>query len=485
MNNTDESLLRQRTEEYGQEQLFEFWPQLNAAEKEELLQHLSQVNFPEMKRLINSLVLAEPPVEYFDTMKPVPLVRADDSRRDEAVEAGESLLRQGKVACFTVAGGQGTRLGFKGPKGSYPIGPVTGHSLFQYHAEKIRGLQRYYNTTLPWYIMVSQANGVATRAYFRENNYFSLDPDNILFFEQRMVPSVTEEGKIILKSPSRLAMSPGGHGGSVQALVDGGAIADAKERGIEILSYFQVDNWAIKVADPRFIGHHYLNQAEMSSKCHRRNGPRESVGVHCICDGAYRVIEYSELDIYPQLLQVDEEGFAVFAAGNSGIHLLSPHFVQRVYEHFDEFPWHKAFKKIPQVNQEGETLIPEAPNGYKFETFIFDALRFAKNPVALEIQRPGEYTPIKDYDGTNSVVAARKSMTRYWADWAQAAGALSPEHGENTDSYNLEISPAWAINEQDFQNRAPSLSSALLPDSAILADGSIISAEGQGSPKEG
>ena len=479
MSNRDESFLRKRAEEYGQSQLFDFWPQLNTAQQQELLHHLAQVNFPEMARLIHSLVLEDPPVEYFQTMNPVALVKGDDSRRVEAMEAGESLLREGKVACFTVAGGQGTRLGFDGPKGSYPIGPITGHSLFQYHAEKIRGLQRYYNTTLPWYIMVSAANGEATRIFFEDNNCFSLDPENILFFEQRMVPSVTAEGKIILETPSRLAMSPGGHGGCVQALVDGGAIADAKKRGIEILSYFQVDNWAIKVADPRFIGHHYLNQAEMSSKCHRRNGPREAVGVHCLCDGAYRVIEYSELDIYPQLLQVDEEGFAVFAAGNSGIHLLNTDFVQRVYEHFDEFPWHKAFKKIPTVNQEGQTILPQAPNGYKFETFIFDALRFAKNPVALEIQRLGEYTPIKDYDGVNSVVAARKSMTEDWGGWAKAAGLVLSEAADETERYSLEISPAWAVNEEEFIERAASLSSDFHPDSAILADGRIVTARGE------
>ncbi|HPX86106.1 MAG TPA: UTP--glucose-1-phosphate uridylyltransferase [Candidatus Hydrogenedentes bacterium] len=474
MSTMDESTHRDLTEQYGQSHLFDFWEDLNHNEKAILLRSISEVKFPEMKRLIESLVVTEPPAEYYDEIKPVDLVAPKDRRAREAGDAGEALIRAGKVACFTVAGGQGTRLGFDGPKGSYPIGALTGHSLFQYHAEKIRGLQRYYGTVLPWYIMVSPANGDATRAFFKQQNYFALDPANILFFEQQMIPCVNEKGKMMLETPFRLAVSPGGHGGSVQALVEKGILADAASRGVEILSYFQVDNWAVQVADPLFIGYHALQQSDMSSKCHRRNSPREAVGVHCLCDQVYRVIEYSELDIYPQLLQVDASGDAVFSAGNSGIHLLNVSFVQDIYDHFEDFPWHKAFKKIPCIREDGTLFSPDAPNGYKFETFIFDALRFARNPLALEIQRLGEYTPIKDYDGVNSVVAARQSMTDYWSGWMKGAGIAIPEQSGSNAAWQLEISPAWAVNREEFAERAQTLPKSFDKSTAILADGTIL-----------
>ena len=178
---------------------------------------------------------------------------------------------------------------------------------------------------------------------------------------------------------------------------------------------------------------------------------REAVGVHCLCDGVYQVIEYSELDLYPQLLEANADGAPVYFAGNPAIHILSAPFVKQLYEHFDDFPWHKAHKKIPYINKNGERITPERPNGYKFETFIFDALRFIPHaPVALEINRPGEYTPIKQFEGINSVVAARESMASYWAAWLEAAGHTVPCDASGTPVIPIEISPAYALTQEEF-----------------------------------
>jgi UDP-N-acetylglucosamine/UDP-N-acetylgalactosamine diphosphorylase len=169
------------------------------------------------------------------------------------------------------------------------------------------------------------------------------------------------------------------------------------------------------------------------------------VGVHCLCDGEYRVIEYSELDIYPQLLETDAEGKVVYYAGNPAIHQFSVDFIQRVYDRFDEFPWHLAHKKIAYLNEEGTLVIPDKPNGFKFETFVFDSLRYAKHePVALEIEPEGHYTPIKQFDGDNSVVAARQSMNSHWGKWLAAAGATVPLGTE------IEISPVFAQYLEEF-----------------------------------
>lgn len=470
-----DKLLRERARAFGQEQVFQFWDALDEAGRMRLLNELEQVDFPLMQRLIDTWVLSEPAAEHFASIQPVPVIPAvDDSRPDaqQALARGEAALRAGKVGLFLVAGGQGTRLGFDGPKGAYPIGPVSKRTFFAFHAEKILNLQRRYGCVLPWYIMVSDANAGDTEAFFEGNEYFGLNPADIQFLRQRMVPCVDDSGHFILEERDHLAMNPNGHGGAIPAMVETGVIADARKRGVEILSYFQVDNWAVKVADPYFIGYHLLHGAEMSSKNHRKRQPREAVGVHCLCDGAYRVIEYSELDLYPQLLETDALGHVVYYAGNPAIHVLSVDFVERVYENFESFPWHRAHKKVPYLGRDGQLVEPAVPNAYKFETFIFDALRFATHePVALEILPPGEYTPIKSFSGDNSVERAWATMREYWAKWLEAAGCAVPRDEQGRVTIEIEISPAFALTREEFLDKTKGYCWPAAGDISIDPDG--------------
>lgn len=453
-----EATLRACAAEFGQGHLFQFWDQLDAAQRAGLLAQIETIDFALMQRLAETWIFSEPAAEHFSDIKPLPVLPVatpDQPAAREAWEVGEAALRAGRVGLFLVAGGQGTRLGFDGPKGAYPIGPISGHSLFQYQAEKILGLQQRYGCVLPWYIMVSDANEVETRAFFAEHNHFGLQADDIIFLTQRMVPCMDAAGKFMLEAPGDVAMNPNGHGGSIPAMVERGILEDARKRGVDLLCYFQVDNWAVKVADPYFIGYHVLRGAEMSSKNHRKHAPREAVGVHCLCDGQYRVIEYSELDLYPQLLETDASGNVICYAGNPAIHILSTGFVQRVYDHFDEFPWHRAHKKIPYLDANGHVVKPDKPNGYKFETFVFDALRLITHaPLGLEIEPPGEYTPIKQFDGDNSVVEARRAMAAYWAPWIEAAGGQVPRDANGTPTIPIEISPAFAASQEEFVERS-------------------------------
>lgn len=445
-------------ESHGQGHVLRFWDSLDPNARSQLLADIQAVDFQLMRRLINEWVLNEPPPEKFKNIHPIPMIpKAADAAPGcaEALDAGEAALRDGRVGLFLVAGGQGTRLGFPGPKGMYPIGPVSKRTFFQFHAEKIHNIQRRYGCCLPWYIMVSDSNEQPTRAYFAENGYFGLGAENIFFIRQRMVPCVDEAGKFLLAGPSRLATNPNGHGGCLPAMVDNGVIDNARRRGIDILSFFQVDNWAVKVADPYFIGHHVLRGAEMSSKNHRKNHLCEAVGVHCLCDGQYRVIEYTELDIYPQLLETTPDGQILHAAGNPAIHILSVDFVERVCNHYDLFPWHRAHKKIPHVDETGALVQPSKPNGYKFETFVFDALRFINHdPVCVEIDRAGEYTPIKSFEGDNSVTAAWDAMRAYWAGWLEAAGCHVPRDANGKVAIPIEISPEFALTKDEFLQKA-------------------------------
>ena len=470
--------LRALAAEYGQEQVFAFWDELNGDEREALCADLEQVDFALMARLTEKWIKNPPAAESFTDIEPVPCLPrlgTGGAQEAEAWAAGEDALRAGKVGLFLVAGGQGTRLGFDGPKGAYGVGPITRKTLFEYHAEKIHSLQDQYGCVLPWYIMVSAANGAATKAFFEEHDYFGLKAEDVYFITQRMVPCVDGDGKFMLAEKHQLAMNPNGHGGAIPAMVERGVLEDCRKRGVEYLSYFQVDSWAVKVADPLFVGYHVLQGAAMSSKNHRKREPREAVGVHCICDGVYHVIEYSELDMYPQLFEVDEAGDVVYYAGNPAIHMFSVDFVQGTYDDFEQFPWHLAHKKVPYVGADGAQVAPEEPNAYKFETFVFDALQLTTHPpCALEIIPEGEYTPIKSYEGDNSVVAARVSMNSLWSKWLEAAGYAVPSDGNGICSVDLEISPRFAWSKDSFVERCAVMELDVSRGLAILADGSVV-----------
>jgi UDP-N-acetylglucosamine/UDP-N-acetylgalactosamine diphosphorylase len=472
----DLDTLKRGAANFGQEHIFQFWSGLNEEERATLAAQVASIRFDFMEKLIDHWVRNEPPPETFERIEPVPVIPPNGEGPDSpaAWDAGEAALRQGRVAVLTVAGGQGTRLGFEGPKGSYPIGPVTGKTLFAYHAEKIRASERQYGVSIPWYLMVSDTNQEATLAFFRSNDFFGLDPNQVIFFCQRMVPCVDDRGKFMLEEKGRLAMNPNGHGGTIPALVDNGITADARERGVDTLSYFQVDNWGIKLLDPYFLGYHVMNKGEMSSKVHRKEAMREAVGVHCLCDGVYHTIEYSELDLYPQLLETTEDGGIKHFAGNPAIHILDVDFVERIAGRFDDFPWHRAHKKIPYVNEQGDTIEPKEPNGYKFETFIFDALRFiAHEPIAFELIREEEYTPIKVFEGANSVVRARKQQAAMWAGWLEAAGASVPRDAGGNVAIQLEISPLYAQTQEEFVTRSAGRAWPTENDLSIGPDGEI------------
>ena len=473
--------LRQETAEFGQEHVFQFWDELSEFERAALTSQVAGIRFDFMEKLIERWVRNEPPPETFDKIEPVPVIppNGNGPEGQAAWDAGQEALRGGRVAVLTVAGGQGTRLGFEGPKGSYPIGPVTGKTLFAYHAEKIRAGERMYGVSIPWYLMVSDTNADATRAFFQSNDFFGLDPKQVIFFCQRMVPCVDDLGKFMLDQKGKLAMNPNGHGGTIPALVDNGITADARNRGVDTLSYFQVDNWGIKLLDPHFIGYHVMNKAEMSSKVHRKEAMREAVGVHCLCDGVYHTIEYSELDLYPQLLETTEDGGIKHFAGNPAIHILDVGYVERIADRFDDFPWHRAHKKIPFVNPDGQRIEPDQPNGYKFETFIFDALRFINHaPIAFELIREEEYTPIKVFEGANSVVRARKQQATMWAGWLEAAGNAVPRDADGKVGIQIEISPLFATTETDFIARSAGRTWPTASDLAIGRDGEVTSGAG-------
>jgi len=439
--------LRQAFEDVHQGHVFSFWPVLGAEERRQLLEDLSLVNLaalPELSRIATSPHSAT--VAQTD-IQPVDVIPRESVPRD-AVDLGRSLLAEGKVAAFTVAGGQGTRLGFDGPKGAFAISPVRNKPLFQLFAEAIAATNRRYGCRARWYIMTSPGNDEATRTFFQEHAFFGLGSDSVAFFQQGVMPAFSHEGKVLLADKHRLALSPDGHGGSLLALAKSGMLADMADRGIEHISYFQVDNPLVVCLDPVFIGLHAAKASEMSSKALPKADDFEKVGIFAIAQGRLAVIEYSD---FPRKLAVarNPDGSRRFDAGNIAIHLLARSFVERLTANAASFalPWHLASKKVPCIDpMTGDHIDPPEPNAIKLESFVFDALPLARNPVVMGTSRAEEFSPVKNATGVDSVETAKRDMNRRAARWLEAAGFSVPRTPAGEPDGLFEISPLAALD---------------------------------------
>ena len=327
---------REIFEKGGQGHVFRFWDDLDDRERSSLLEQAAEIDLAELDLLVASLVngdRCESEIDYSGLrpapFEPIPANLDEDQRWANAKEAGEAALRGGRVAAFTVAGGQGTRLGYDGPKGTFPVTPINSKTLFQVFAEKIRATRDRFDCRLPWYIMTSHANHEATEAFFRKHEFFDLGEESVKFFRQGRMPAVDFDGRILMESKGKIAMSPDGHGGALRALDRSGALAEMISNGIDLLSYFQVDNPHVQVADPYFLGFHIQSGSEMSSKMLPKAYEKEKLGHFCINGNRLEVIEYSDM---PDDLtsKRDENGRLLFIAGSVAIHVVSVPFIQKV-----------------------------------------------------------------------------------------------------------------------------------------------------------
>ena len=455
-NPPDESAIRRRAADAGQDHVFRFWADLSGYGRRRLLEQLAEIDFRQLGRLIERHVRHPEPENLPADLQPapfIPLPTTDAQRRERCHMRGrgDRLIAAGKVAAFTVAGGQGTRLGYNGPKGAFRVGPVSERPLFQVFAEGILAVRRASGAAIPWYVMTSETNDQATRDFFAEHDYFGLPRGDVLFFRQGMMPAVDFKGRLILSAPDSLARSPDGHGGSLLALARRGMLADMADRGVEHISYFQVDNPLVPPLDPVFLGYHADAGSDMSSKMARKRDPFEKLGNFCLSGDRLHVIEYSDM---PDDLaeQTDGEGRLRFEAGSIAIHILARRFVERLTAGGEfALPFHRAEKKIPYVDEAGETVTPDEPNGVKFEMFVFDALPLAENPVVLEIDRAREFSPVKNAQGEDSPATARRDMVRLAADRLEAAGVAVPRDNTGEPTVQVEISPLAARTGEELK----------------------------------
>lgn len=379
----------------------------------------------------------EPPATF-------PLARDAEleARADAARRVGAEALEAGRVGFCLVAGGQASRLGYDGPKGCFPIGPVTDRSLFGFHAARIRAAAERYGFRPSWYVMTSPANDGPTREFFASHDHFGLDPDDVVFFTQEMLPALDLSGRILLSARDAPFLAPNGHGGTLDGLARSGALEHARERGVAQLSYFQVDNPLAPPADPLFIGLHVESRAQMSSKVVSKRGPDEKVGVLGTIDGVAGCIEYSDLPAELREAR-DEHGRLRFDAGNIAMHCIDVDFVAQLTAGRLDLPWHLARKRMacfdPATNDRAEV------DGVKFETFVFDALAAAKRTVTLEVDRAVEFSPVKNREGEDSPGSAREDLQRLHGGWLAEIGRV-PAFGAADVAPSVEVDPLVAAS---------------------------------------
>ncbi len=453
------STLHTRFEAAGQGHVLGLWEDLSPSEQEAFAGQLEAVDLDLVTRLGGRLTMDS--TEESPSLAPpevFPASAGEDraEERDRAIARGAELLAAGRVGFVLVAGGQGSRLGFDGPKGAYEIGPVTSKSLFEWHAARIQAAGTRHGFQPRWYVMTSAANDAATRAFFDANGHFGFDPADVFLFQQDMLPALDPEGKIVLAAPGELFLAPNGHGGTLAALKSSGALADMAAHGIEQLSYFQVDNPLGRHADPLFIGLHDLAAAEMSSKVVAKRDAAEKVGVLGLLNGVLGCIEYSDLS--DDLRHAtDERGELLFNAGNIAAHVIRRDFVEELTEGGDlDLPWHVARKNLKCISSDGQ---PAERPGVKFETFIFDALARTSASVVLEVLREEEFSPVKNAEGSDSPATTR-------ADLSRIAAAVSGSPGAP-----VELDPRLAETPGEFEQRAPLADQT--PDGIVFRPGSL------------
>jgi UDP-N-acetylglucosamine/UDP-N-acetylgalactosamine diphosphorylase len=449
----------------GQGQVFAFFDRLAPAAQQHLLAEAAEIDLAEVAQLTRTLLTPGGAAGVnLAGLSPAPYESRPENGGDAAAwakakAAGEAALRAGRVAVFTVAGGQGTRLGYDGPKGTFPVTPLKRKPLFQVFAEKILAAGIRYGRPLHWFIMTSHQNHAATEKFFAENRFFGLAPDRVHFFRQGRMPAVDFSGRILLETPGTLALSPDGHGGSLRALERSSALDLMAREGIDTLSYFQVDNPLVRCVDPAFIGWHLLRGSQMSSKMVTKAYPEEKLGHFCRQDGRLVVVEYSDLPMAMQR-ETEPDGRLKYPAGSIALHVLDREFIRQMASGGSgaALPFHRADKKIPTVDAAGQPVKPEKANGVKFELFVFDALPFAQNPLVIETRRADDFSPVKNAEGVDSPQTCRDDQLRQFARWLQANGAAVETDATGLPKAVVEVGPLFGYDEDSFADAWKKLS---------------------------
>ena len=393
----------EKLKNYGQEHLLNFYDELNSEEKENLLNQIDNIDLNLMKNLYDNR--NEIP-DKDKKIESIPCVKKDTltNEENEALEKiGAEIIKNKKIAVCQMAGGQGTRLGHNGPKGTLMIDKINPpKSIFEIFSDKLKETYENFGVKIKWYVMTSNANDKETREFFEKNNYFDYGKENICFFMQGELPLLDEEGKIVLQEKSKVFMAPDGNGGIYEALRKNNILKEMAENGVDYLGIGNVDNILLNLLDPIFVGLMVKDNYELATKTTTKVSPAEKVGVVCKLDGKPGVVEYTEIS-EEMANQRDENGELLYGEGYFGCSIFSRNLLEKIT---DKLNYHIAFKKNNYIDCNGNKIEATEPNTYKFEAFIFEGFNMASNLLVLSVRRAEEFAPIKNKEGVDSVETA-------------------------------------------------------------------------------
>lgn len=339
-----------------------------------------------------------------------PISRVRHSGHAEDKLLGHQLLAEGAMGCIVVAGGQGTRLRYEGPKGLYPISPVENKTLFQLIAEKTLAASHQAGKDLPLAVMTSTQNHEETVRYFQEHQFFGLKPDQVSFFSQALLPFLNLEGNPFLESPEAIACGPDGNGHVLTHFVQSGLWEQWQKRGVRFVNFILIDNPLADPFDTELLGYHARQQADVTIKCTTRMTSSEKVGLLVEINGKTHVIEYTEAPT-EKTSQILPDGSLAYNYANLSLFCFSMDFI-RQSENFT-MPLHASLKAAKFLDENGQTQMSEEPIAWKFEWFIFDVLPFAQNVQTLAYYRNECFSPLKNMHGTDSPETVKAALSAY------------------------------------------------------------------------
>ncbi len=411
MENNIESI-KKTLKKYSQEHLLDEYEKLDEPKKKELLKQIEKIDFELISHLYDNtkkdVEIPEAqisPIEYFDKEK----LNGDYKWYQET---GEKAIKNGKLAAVTMAGGQGTRLGHSGPKGTYDIGLDSHKSLFELLCDSLKEAGKKYNVTIPWFIMTSKENNEETIEFFKKNKYFGYELNkNIFFFIQGELPMVDTEGKILIGEDGLIKEAADGHGGIYEALVKSGMTKKMRELGVEWIFIGGVDNCLVKMVDPILMGIAIQKNVTAAGKSVVKANPEEKVGVFCKKNGRPSVVEYTEI---PKEMAeaTTKNGELIYGESHILCNLFNINAVERMGS--KPLPYHTAFKKATYIDKNGNKIVPDGPNAYKFEAFLFDAFGELDDMAILRVKREEEFAPVKNAKGIDSPETARKLYKNFY-----------------------------------------------------------------------
>lgn len=397
---------------YKQEHLIYFYSELSDEQREQLLNQILKIDFNEILTLYENSMKDEPleknaisPIEHFEKDM------FTDKQITEYSKVGEEILKSNSFAVVTMAGGQGTRLGYKGPKGTYELNlKPNKKSLFEILCDDIKDANDKYGITIPWYIMTSEENNEATKQYFSSHNYFGYPKNKVKFFIQDKLPLITVDGKLILQEPYLIKEAANGNGNVFNSMKKHNIIDDLEKNNIKWISFGGVDNILLKNVDPLLLGLAIKQKYQIASKSIFKQNPLEKTAVYCKKYGKPAILDYDDIDLELSVSRY-KNGMYKYREANILSHLMSIDAIKKVCD--IKLPYHRAYKKNAFVNEEGVKEVPSKPNSFKFENFIFDAFSYFDDMLLLRVDADNEFAPIKDFTGIYNPETALEKYKNY------------------------------------------------------------------------